>query len=521
MTTPPGLPAMPKALGRYEIQSEIGRGSMGVVYKAEDPVLGRSVALKVIHVAFPVGEDEQRGLEQRFLLEASLAASLSHPNIVVVHDVGRDPQSGTPFIALEYLEGRTLADVMATGQSMDWRVAAGMVARLAEALHHAHSNGVVHRDIKPSNIMLLPSGQAKILDFGVAKASNAHVTSPGELWGTPFYMSPEQASGQRVDGRSDLFSLGSVLYELVTGRRAFGREGVAQVIHGLLHEDPPRPSRINAALPPAMDAVVARALAKDLDKRYPDGRTFVEDIDDVLQGRPLRERGLAQPSTARAGVESGPYTPLHHSPPTLTHRFPSHPRWQRYSRRAARTLNLTLGAALGIGAVAMVMGATAGTVETSSAVSAVPTAAPIAAPMAAPPMVLVSLPAPLLQPSEPARSYIVPAPSAVPLETARVAIALEHGLKEGRVKIWVDEKVVLDEPLAAETEGRSVLLFKKKRRGRFTDVLDVAPGEHTVRLEVDGDGEKRGAILRGLLRRDQTRLLVVKVGGNISVEWKS
>jgi hypothetical protein len=128
MTTPPGLPAMPKALGRYEIQSEIGRGSMGVVYKAEDPVLGRSVALKVIHVAFPVGEEEERSLEQRFLLEASLAASLSHPNIVVVHDVGRDPRSGTPFIALEYLEGWTLADVMATGKSMDWRVAARMVA---------------------------------------------------------------------------------------------------------------------------------------------------------------------------------------------------------------------------------------------------------------------------------------------------------------------------------------------------------------------------------------------------------
>jgi serine/threonine-protein kinase len=491
MTAAPALPALPKALGRYRIQSEIGRGSMGVVYKAEDPVLGRTVALKVIRPAFPVAEDEL-ALEQRFLREASLAAGLSHPNIVVVHDVGRDAQECTPFIALEYLEGRTLAEVLARRESLDWRVAARMVAGLAEALQHAHGNGVVHRDVKPANIMILPSGQAKILDFGVAKASNAHLTNPGEVWGTPFYMSPEQVTGEAADGRSDLFSLGAVLYEVLTGRRAFDGEGVAQVIHGLLHEDPAPPSRVNAALPRALDAVVARALAKDLQERYPDGMAFAEDLDAVLHSRPLRKRGLARPVAAARD----PLAPVP---------------WPRFSRAAARALNLALGAALGVGAVGW-LGASTGTVET---------APPITRPARIEASPLAPVPPTTLAP-EPrvdAVTPLVPSPPPTP-EPARVAIALEHGLKQGRVKVWVDDRIALDVALPAAAASRSLLFFSK-RRGIFTEVLEVDPGERSVRFEVEGDGEKRSGLLRGVLRSDQTRLLAVKVGGSLSVSWKS
>jgi eukaryotic-like serine/threonine-protein kinase len=498
MTAPPLLPALPRALGRYEIQSELGRGSMGVVYKAEDPVLGRSVALKVIRIAFPVGQDEQRILEQRFLREATLAASLSHPNIVVVHDVGRDTDSRTPFIALEYLEGRTLAAVMARRECVDWQLAVRMAIRLADALHHAHGHGVVHRDVKPSNIMMLPGGQAKILDFGVAKDASAPLTTPGELWGTPFYMSPEQASGGMVDGRSDLFALGAVLYELLTGRRAFAGEGVAQVIHGLLYEDPLPPTRINPTLPPDMDTVVARALAKDPGARYPDGRAFIEDLEDVLESRPLRKSGPVPPSAALP-VELEARTSLDPSPPTITR----WPRPARGPRSSHRVRTLTLGAVLGVAAVAVVLGASTGTVQTSSAVT--PAQMVIAAAAAAPAPAVVA-----------GRHRVPPRP----VEMAHVAIALEHSLRQGRIKVWVDDKVVLEAPLVAAAESRSLLLFKR-RKGYFADVLNVTPGDHSVRLEVEGDGEARDGALRGVLRRDQTRLLAVKVGGKLSLEWKS
>jgi serine/threonine-protein kinase len=516
MTTPPEVSPLPKTLGRYEIHSEIGRGAMGVVYKAGDPLLGRSVALKVIQCAFPLGADEHRLLEQRFLHEASLAASLSHPNIVVVHDVGFDAQASRPFIALEYLEGRTLAAIIACGESMDWRECLRMTARLADALHHAHAHGVVHRDIKPSNIMVLPAGHAKILDFGVAKTSKAHVTAAGELWGTPSYMSPEQASGQRVDGRSDLFSLGTVLYELLTGRRAFGADGIAQVIHRLLHEEPPRPSRINAALPREVDLLVARALSKDLEHRYPDGRAFVEDIEDVLLGRSLRERGLAAvaPEVRLPAVESGPSPSAHKGPPTLTTRR-SAPAWQRGSTQPARARNLLLGGALAIGVVVVFLGATSGPAATwapAAATARSPLTPAGGAAGVAPPL------ATTVAVTAPPASASVPPPVPV-VEPARVAISLEHDVKDGKVRVWVDDKIVLERTLAG-TETRNLLFFKK-RRGVFAEVLSLPPGQRTFRLEVEGDGEKRSARLRGTLRSDETRLLEAKAGGKLRLEWKS
>src|SRR5262249_28035688 len=160
-------------------QGEIGRGMMGVVYKAEDPALGRSLALKVVHLA--ALPHDRTVVERRFLREARLAARLSHPNVVIVYDVGWEPETHTPFIALEYLEGRTLAEILASGASIGWRAALQLTARVADALHHAHGHGIVHRDIKPSNIMVLHSGVPKIMDFGIAKTGAAHLTITGEF----------------------------------------------------------------------------------------------------------------------------------------------------------------------------------------------------------------------------------------------------------------------------------------------------------------------------------------------------
>jgi serine/threonine-protein kinase len=184
-----------KALGRYRLQEEIGRGMMGVVYKALDPDLGRVVALKTVRLAFAVPEEGRDVFEKRFLAEARAAAGLSHPGIVTVHDVGRDSGTGTLYIALEFLEGHTLAAATKGGAVMPWREALRVGGRVAEALHHAHKKGIVHRDIKPSNIMLQPAGDPKIMDFGIAKLPASQLTTAGEFFGTPSYMSPEQAAG--------------------------------------------------------------------------------------------------------------------------------------------------------------------------------------------------------------------------------------------------------------------------------------------------------------------------------------
>jgi serine/threonine-protein kinase len=285
-------------IGRYEIRGEIGRGSMGVVYDAYDPELERAVAVKTISVAFAVSAVDREAFEARFFAEARIAARLSHPGIVVVHDVGRDANTDILFIVLERLRGRTLAQVLSEVPQLDWRQAFHVVHGVAEALQYAHSQRVVHRDIKPANIMLLDSGDPKIMDFGIAKIETTRLklTMSGKFFGTPLYMSPEQALGHSLDHRIDLFALGAVAYELVTGRLAFGAQSLTKIIEKVILEDPIPPSGLVPELPPDIDYVLARALAKDRQSRYADGRTLAEDVVDILAGRPPRHReGWIQP----------------------------------------------------------------------------------------------------------------------------------------------------------------------------------------------------------------------------------
>ena len=187
-----------------------------------------------------------------------MAARLQHPGIMVVHDVGRDSETGTLFIALEHLKGRTLAELTDGGRSLEWREAARILASVARALHHAHLHGIVHRDMKPANVMVLDSGETKIMDFGIAKieASLHHLTSPGEFLGTPLYMAPEQASGGPVTPRTDVFSLGAIGFTLLTGRPAFEGDTVARIVTRVVSEDPGAPSLIAPGVPPELDGIV-------------------------------------------------------------------------------------------------------------------------------------------------------------------------------------------------------------------------------------------------------------------------
>jgi serine/threonine-protein kinase len=302
-----GRDDIPASIGRYEIRRELGRGTMGVVYEAWDPALGRTIALKMVG-AFSLSRTEREAYERRFQTEARAAAGLSHPGIVVVHDVGRDAASGLLFMALEYLDGETLADRLASGRRFEWREALRITARVAEALHHAHGLGVVHRDVKPANVMILRSGEPKILDFGIARVDAGHLTTPGELFGTPLYMSPEQALGQPVDARSDLFSLGTIAYALLTGQCPFAGPSVPAIMARVAHRGAPPPSELVPGLPRDVDDVLARAMAKSRDDRYSSGRMMAEDIDDVLGGRPPRHRAAwtPTPSGDRTIASSGP-----------------------------------------------------------------------------------------------------------------------------------------------------------------------------------------------------------------------
>lgn len=277
---------LPRTIGRYEIVREIGRGAMGVVYEGRDLSLMRPVALKTLLLE-PIAEELRETFEKRFYQEARAAAGLQHPCIVVVYEIGIDAAADAFFMSLEFLRGRTLEDVIENGP-LPWREALRIASRLADALSHAHENGIVHRDIKPGNVMILKKGEPKIMDFGVAKLDSSKLTSQGDVLGSPGYMAPEQALEARVDARSDLFSLGTVLYESLTGKRAFGRGTFSEILMRLAYEHPTPPSQIGKDIPPAVDHIVAHALAKNPDERYANADQMVEDIEDALADRPLR-----------------------------------------------------------------------------------------------------------------------------------------------------------------------------------------------------------------------------------------
>jgi serine/threonine-protein kinase len=251
-------------LGRFELVSEIGRGAMGIVYKAKDPMLERTVAIKTINLT--MDKDGAEMYEKRFYQEARAAGGLNHPNIVTIYDIGRS--ESLCYMAMEYIEGAELRTLLLPGKPLPVAKALAIAAQVAEGLAYAHERGVVHRDIKPANIMVPETGPVKITDFGIARMRSSNVqTQTGMMMGSPKYMSPEQVIGKRADHRADLFSLGVILYEMLTGAAPFTGESVNAVMYQIVNFVPPAPSAINPASPPALDQIVARMLAKALDER--------------------------------------------------------------------------------------------------------------------------------------------------------------------------------------------------------------------------------------------------------------
>lgn len=261
-------------LGRYEILEEIGRGAMGVVYLAQDPLIGRRVALKVFRVGFSASDDELRNLYARFIREAQSAGILSHPNIVTVHDVAQAEGDVPAFIAMEYVEGPTLKDLLDSPEPIDRERALELVIQIASALEYAHSMGVVHRDVKPGNILVTPGGAVKITDFGIALVNSGNITNHGQLLGTPNYMAPEAIEELDVDHRADLFSLGVVLYELMTRHKPFDGKNQTKVTHRIVYEPFTPPEHYVEDLPPALVDILTRALEKQPEDRFQSAAEF-------------------------------------------------------------------------------------------------------------------------------------------------------------------------------------------------------------------------------------------------------
>lgn len=253
-------------LGRYEVVEELGRGAMGVVYKGVDPKIHRTVAIKTITLS-QFDEDALPEVRDRFFREAEAAGVLAHPNIVTVYDCGEEHDLA--YIAMEYMDGEDLQEYTQPGHLLPLRETLSIVASVAEALDYAHSKNIVHRDIKPANIMRLSdTKEVKVTDFGVARITSSSQTKTGVVLGTPSYMSPEQVSGKKVDGRSDIFSLGVVLYEMLTGRKPFIGEDITSLMFSIAKEKHVSPRSINPRIPSIVEKIIDKALEKDLDKRY-------------------------------------------------------------------------------------------------------------------------------------------------------------------------------------------------------------------------------------------------------------
>ena len=293
---------MPEKIGRYEDLAVIGRGGMGMIYRARDPVLERSVALKVIS-SFEVTAD----LRARFFREARACARLrDHPNIVTIHDMGED--DGRLFIVMELLEGEELRRLIARHAPLTLEEKLAIVRQICDGLHHAHQNGVVHRDIKPANIFRLPSGQVKILDFGIAQiaaAATTHgdLTRTGMMMGTPRYMAPEQVRGQ-ADQRSDIFSVGAVAYELFSGRPPFAGDNPLQILEQLRTATPPRLSELDPGLPPELSDIVDRAIRKEPEERFADLGQMGRELEAVQRGLGEGPKQVpAEPPSPRSEVD--------------------------------------------------------------------------------------------------------------------------------------------------------------------------------------------------------------------------
>ena len=293
---------------RYELRTQVGHGGMADVYLARDRLLNRRVAVKVLSPTFAADPT----FVERFRREAQAAASLNHPNIVAVYDWGQEDD--TSFIVMEYVNGQTLRDLVNKYRTLPPMEAARIAADIADALEFAHRNGVIHRDVKPGNVLITPEGGVKVTDFGIARAESSDtLTKTGAVLGTATYFSPEQAQGLALDGRSDVYALGVVLYEMLTGVAPFTADSPVSVAYKHVREEPVPPTRIKPGIPGALDRIVLTAMTKDVALRYPSAAELRADLLRFERGRPLVGGplpGAARPRPRSSPLPAAPLAPV-------------------------------------------------------------------------------------------------------------------------------------------------------------------------------------------------------------------
>jgi serine/threonine-protein kinase len=303
----------PWLLGRYEIVAELGKGAMGVVYRANDPMLNRMVAIKTINMA-EAGQEGMAEYEARFYTEAKAAGSLNHQNLVIVYDIGKS--GNLVYMAMEYVEGLELRQMLTEGQSLPVVQAVDIAAQVGEGLAYAHQHHVVHRDIKPANILVTAEGHAKIADFGIARMRSSETrTQTGIILGSPKYISPEQVVGKRADHRSDIFSLGVILYQCLTGSTPFNGEGLSALMYQITNHDPAPPSAVNPQVPVMLDYIVAKVLAKGPEARYQSAADFANDLRECRVQMETGQQGAA----SLAATRPIPVAPQAPAPPSLAY----------------------------------------------------------------------------------------------------------------------------------------------------------------------------------------------------------
>ena len=479
-----------KRFGRYEIVAELGRGAMGVVYKALDPQIGRTVAVKTVSL---LGQepDEEKEFRLRFNHEAQAAGRLHHPGIVAIFDVGENPENGDPYIVLEYVAGESLNRILAREKKLPLGTALQLVEEVAEALDYAHAQGVIHRDVKPGNILLTEDGHAKIADFGIAKLNLAHFTLPGKVLGTPAYMSPEQLSGEGVDGRSDLFSLGVILYAMVTGHSPFQGNSATTVCFKVANREPVAASALDLTLPRELDEVIARAMAKNPEERYQRGAELAEDVRLVQQmfkpgSTTTSLRAVAPLATASTGTRNRTTRQAAAPGTSRVAQVAKADKAVRTAVRKAPIRDLILGASTLI-VLVFVAAQTRLQVTSSREVSAyVAPAAVGSSPNSAkdvPGAAAVGVPATPAPASTPPRKRRPPtahatSPIVVPL--SNLDLAVQHQFKDATLFVWVDDKLMLTKPLHGAAQKHLVVFNGLK--GVESETLKVPAGKHVIRV---------------------------------------
>src|SRR5712692_7364808 len=518
-------------VGRYEIDSELGRGAMGVVYRARDPRIDRTVAIKTVSL-LGLEPDAEQEYRERFVVEARAAGRLSHPRIVTIFDVAEDPYTLTPYIVMEYVSGRSLEEVLCTENgTLPLDTALQVTQELAEALDYAHAQGIVHRDVKPSNIIVAEDGHPKIADFGIAKLNAPDLPQTGRTLGTPAYMSPEHLRGDPVDGRSDLFSLGVILYQLLTRHRPFQVNSTRTISFKVLNRDPVPATALNAELCPELGHVIARAIAKDPSQRYQTGMEMALDLQDLRgsilppSSNPQMDHGRDLPtnwdriisfrSTLGVAIEIGHSRRKNDS---QSNAVPFSQPWQQLSI-AFLTFGFLALAFVGLWQTIPINAAHA-----AATASVLPDRFKATVNSSTGMPYTVSEHAPDAKASSTKRGRGTSLSGRVPsnspgvvealLEAARppqalqqslpstLRISVEHHFGTAHLSVWIDEKLTYSYSLRGAVKKR-MLLFRGVQ-GYFSDSVEVAGGEHLIRVRVlsadnsyDQSGSIRGSFAPG------------------------